>query len=133
VMGPQGPDALGIGLRAFGEVLNGRTGRLKPTMMDQSVIAGLGNLLSDEICWRARIAPRRPVADLDSDEVRRLHSALTQVLRTSVRHGCVPGLSRWLTGARDEPDPTCPRCGTRLAHARINGRTSWWCPRCQPR
>ncbi|BBZ39310.1 Fpg/Nei family DNA glycosylase [Mycobacterium conspicuum] len=133
VTGPQGPDALGIGLRAFRDVLDGRSGRLKPTLMDQSVIAGLGNLLTDEICWRARIAPRRPVAELDADEVRGLHGALTQVLRTSVRHGRVPGLSRWLTGARDEPDPTCPRCGTRLQHGRINGRTSWWCLRCQPR
>lgn len=133
VMGRQGPDALGIGLRAFRDVLDGRSGRLKPTLMDQSVIAGLGNLLTDEICWRACIAPRRPVADLDSDDVRRLHAALTQVLRTSVRHGCVPGLSRWLTGARDDPDPTCPRCGTRLTRGRVGGRTSWWCPQCQPR
>lgn len=133
VMGPQGPDAPGIGLREFRDVLNRRSGRLKPTLMDQSVIAGLGNLLTDEICWRARIAPERKVAELDSDDVRGLHAALTQVLRTSVRHGRVPGLSRWLTGARDEPDPSCPRCGTRLQHGRINGRTSWWCPHCQPR
>lgn len=133
VMGPQGPDALGTGLRAFRDVLIGRSGQLKPTLMDQSVIAGLGNLLTDEICWRARIAPRRSVAELDSDDVRRLHAALTQVLRTSVRHGRVPCLSRWLTGARDEPDPTYPRCGTRLQHGRIGGRTSWWCPQCQPR
>lgn len=59
VMGPQGPDALGISLRAFRDVLDGRSGRLKPTLMNQSVIAGLGNLLTDEICWRARVARRR--------------------------------------------------------------------------
>ncbi|OBJ04509.1 formamidopyrimidine-DNA glycosylase [Mycobacterium alsense] len=132
VTGPQGPDALGLGLRAFREALRGRRGRLKPTLMDQSVIAGLGNLLTDEICWRARISPHRAVADLSPDEVRRLHTAMTGVLRTSVRHGRVPGLPRWLTGVRDEPDPPCPRCGTRLAHARVGGRTSVWCPSCQP-
>jgi formamidopyrimidine-DNA glycosylase len=132
VMGPQGPDALGIDLRAFRDALSGRHGRLKTTLMDQSVIAGLGNLLTDEICWRARMRPTRPVAELDADEVKHLHAAMTQVLRTSVRHGRVPGLSRWLTGVRDEPDPSCPRCGTRLAHGRVGGRTSLWCPRCQP-
>jgi formamidopyrimidine-DNA glycosylase len=132
VMGPQGPDALGLGLRAFRELLSGRRGQLKPTLMDQSVIAGLGNLLTDEICWRARMHPHRSVADLDAGELKRLHVAMTRVLRTAARHGRVPGLARWLTGVRDEPDPSCPRCGTRLAHGRIGGRTSMWCPRCQP-
>ncbi|OBG27226.1 Fpg/Nei family DNA glycosylase [Mycobacterium sp. 852002-51057_SCH5723018] len=131
VTGPQGPDALGLGLPEFRGVLVGRRGRLKPTLMDQSVIAGLGNLLTDEICWRARVAPARPVADVGAEDVKRLHTAMTQVLRTSVRHGRVPGLPRWLTGVRDEPDPHCPRCGTRLARARVGGRTSWWCPSCQ--
>ncbi|WP_406815849.1 Fpg/Nei family DNA glycosylase [Mycobacterium sp. M23085] len=132
VLGPQGPDALGMGLREFRDVLAGRRGRLKPTLMDQSVIAGLGNLLVDEICWRARIRPTRAVAELDDDEVKALHRAMTQVLHTSVRHGRVPGLPRWLTGARDDPDPRCPRCGTHLRHDRIGGRMSFWCPHCQP-
>ncbi|MCV7442506.1 Fpg/Nei family DNA glycosylase [Mycobacterium paraense] len=131
VTGPQGPDGLGIGLPAFRDLLSGRRGRVKPTLMDQSVIAGLGNLLTDEICWRARIAPNRPVAGLDDEDVKRLHAAMASVLRTSVRHGRVPGLPRWLTGVRDEPDPSCPRCGARLAHGRLGGRTSVWCPRCQ--
>jgi formamidopyrimidine-DNA glycosylase len=134
VMGPQGPDALSIGLRTFRDVVVGRpkrARRLKPTLMDQTVIAGLGNLLTDEICWRARIRSTRPVADLDADDVKRLHAAMTQVLRTSVRHGRVPGLPHWLTGVRDEPDPSCPRCGTRLARGRVGGRMSFWCPHCQ--
>ncbi len=134
VMGPQGPDALGIDLRAFRDALKvkrGRSRRLKPTLMDQSVIAGLGNLLTDEICWRARIAPLRPITELDEDDQKRLHTAMTGVLRTAVGHGCVPRLSRWLTGARDDPDPHCPHCGTSLTHRRVAGRTSWWCPHCQ--
>jgi formamidopyrimidine-DNA glycosylase len=132
VIGPQGPDALGLGLREFRATMSGRRGRLKSTLMDQSVIAGLGNLLADEICWRAKLHPSRSVADIDADEVKRLHAAMTGVLRTAVRHGRVPGLPRWLTGVRDEPDPSCPRCGTRLRHGRVNGRTSMWCPHCQP-
>jgi formamidopyrimidine-DNA glycosylase len=131
VMGKQGPDALDLHLRGFREALRGRRGRLKPTLMDQAVIAGLGNLLVDEICWQARLHPSRPVAGLDADEVRLLHTTMRRVLRTSVRHARVPGLPRWLTGARDEPDPSCPRCGSRLSRGRFGGRTSVWCPRCQ--
>ena len=69
--------------------------------------------------------------DRSEDELRRLHATMKRVLRTSVRHARVPGLPRWLTGARDEPDPSCPRCGTRLSRGRTGGRTSMWCPRCQ--
>jgi formamidopyrimidine-DNA glycosylase len=132
VTGPQGPDALFLGLPAFRGALRGRSGRLKPTLMEQSVIAGLGNLLTDEICWRARIAPHRAIPELGDEDVKGLHTAMARVLRTSVPHGRVPGLRLWLTGVRDEPDPSCPRCGTRLARARVAGRTSLWCPRCQP-
>ncbi|WAJ47439.1 Fpg/Nei family DNA glycosylase [Mycobacterium sp. Aquia_216] len=132
VLGPQGPDALGMSLREFRGVLAGRHGQLKPTLMDQSVIAGLGNLLTDEICWRARLRPTHPIAGLEADQVKRVHGAMTQVLRTSVRHGRVPRSSRWLSGVRDEPDPSCPRCGTRLRHGRVGGRMSLWCPHCQP-
>jgi formamidopyrimidine-DNA glycosylase len=131
VMGRQGPDALSIDLRGFREVLKGRRGGLKAMLMDQSVIAGLGNLLTDEICWQASLRPLRSVASLDDDELRRLHATMRRVLRTSVRHGRVPGLPRWLTGVRDDPDPSCPRCGRRLARGRAGGRTSLWCPRCQ--
>ncbi|HEX5255913.1 MAG TPA: DNA-formamidopyrimidine glycosylase family protein [Mycobacterium sp.] len=135
LLGSQGPDALGMGLREFRDVIAGRrkgSRPLKPTLMDQSVIAGLGNLLVDEICWRAKLRPTLPVAELGDDAVKDLHRAMTQVLSTAVRHGRVPGLSRWLTGARDDPDPHCPRCGTRLDHSRVAGRTTLWCARCQP-
>ncbi|OBI50975.1 formamidopyrimidine-DNA glycosylase [Mycobacterium kyorinense] len=133
VMGSLGPDAMDINLAEFRAILAGRRGGLKATLLDQSVIAGLGNLLVDEICWRTRLPPSRPVTALDADEIKQLHTAMRRVLRTAIRHGCVPGLPRWLTGVRDEPDPSCPRCGTRLVRGKVGGRTSVWCPHCQPR
>jgi formamidopyrimidine-DNA glycosylase len=133
VIGPIGPDALDLELRAFRDVLGGRRGAVKPTLMDQSVLAGLGNLLTDEICWRARIRPGRALADLDDDEIRDLHTAMRQILRTSVRHGCVPSLRGWLTRVRDDRAAACPRCGATLRRARIGGRTAVWCPRDQSR
>jgi formamidopyrimidine-DNA glycosylase len=133
IVGDQGPDALTVDAQTFADRLSRRRGALKPALMDQAVIAGLGNLLSDEICWQARITPTRRLTDLEPDEVRRLHTTMRRVLRTSVRHERVPGLPRWLTGVRDDPDPHCPRCGTALRRGHSSGRTTLWCPNCQRR
>jgi formamidopyrimidine-DNA glycosylase len=132
IIGDQGPDALTVGPADFAAALRARRGRLKSALLDQSVIAGLGNLLVDEICWRARLDPARPLAGLDATHLRDLHAAMRRTLRTAVRHGRVPGPRGWLTRVRDEPDGACPRCHTRLAHGRRAGRGTVWCPRCQP-
>nr|WP_079134289.1 hypothetical protein [Streptomyces sp. EN23] len=66
--------------------------------MNRSVLAGLGNLLSDEVLWRARIHPRAPDHDLHADAVRALHGATRRTLRTSVRAERVTPRHSWLTG-----------------------------------
>ncbi|OHU99782.1 Fpg/Nei family DNA glycosylase [Mycobacterium talmoniae] len=133
IVGEQGPDALAVTFDVFAAVLSRRRGQLKPALLDQAVLAGLGNLLTDEICWQARLHPARAVPDLGGADRKALYQAMRRVLRTSVRHGRVPDLRGWLTGVRDAPDPRCPRCRTHLASDRIGGRTSWWCPHCQSR
>ncbi|MFC9183050.1 MULTISPECIES: hypothetical protein [Streptomyces] len=65
--------------------MSGRRGTVKDALVNQSVLAGLGNLLSDEVLWRARIDPRTPARHLDADAVRTLHGAMRRTLRTSVR------------------------------------------------
>jgi formamidopyrimidine-DNA glycosylase len=132
VLDALGPDALGISKAEFDRCLAGR-GRLKARLANQSVIAGLGNLLIDEICWRARVNPLRPASEVDGVEARRLYRQMRSVLRASVRVGYVPGWPSWITGQRDKRDAACPRCRRRLARARVNGRMTVWCPRCQRR
>ena len=132
IIGDQGPDAYDVDAETFRNALIGRRGALKSTLMDQSVLAGLGNMLSDEVLWQARLNPSRSVSNLDDDELRRLHATMRRVLRTSVRHGRIPALRGWLRRVRDAPDPVCPRCGTPLDRHRIGGRMSLRCPRCQP-
>ncbi|MFB9574002.1 Fpg/Nei family DNA glycosylase [Streptomyces yanii] len=127
-----GPDALAVDRAELKELLSGRRGAVKSALMDQSVIAGLGNLLCDEILWRARVAPRTPARDLSGAAYRRLHVAMGRVLRTSVSAGCVPPRRSWLTGRRDDSEPLCPRCGRPLCSGRIAGRRTVWCPHCQP-
>jgi formamidopyrimidine-DNA glycosylase len=127
-----GPDALDLSRGDFAGLLAGRRGRLKSALTDQAVIAGLGNLLADEICWRARVNPLRQARDLDEDEVGTLHRAMRDVLRASIKAERVPPRRTWLTGARDDPGGTCPRCGTPLSRRRASGRMTVWCEHCQP-
>ncbi|MFD8379276.1 Fpg/Nei family DNA glycosylase [Streptomyces sp. NPDC059679] len=132
ILGDQGPDALSVSRAELDERLAGRHGRVKATLTDQSVVAGLGNLLGDEILWRAGINPARRTDELTPEERARLERAMRGVLLTSVQAGHVPTSPSWLTGRRDDPDPHCPRCGSPLRRSRMAGRTTAWCPHCQP-
>jgi formamidopyrimidine-DNA glycosylase len=131
IMGHQGPDALVVPPSEFHGLLTRRRRTLKPALMDQRLIAGLGNLLSDEMLWQARIHPKRLTIDLSESELSTLHRMMRKVLRESLPEGCVPGKPRWLTGHRDM-DRVCPRCHTPLRHQPIGGRTTYWCSKCQP-
>ncbi|MFG2606626.1 Fpg/Nei family DNA glycosylase [Streptomyces sp. NPDC048514] len=128
----QGPDALAVGREEFESALSSRRGHIKTTLMDQAVLAGLGNLLADEILWRAGLRPDSRARDLTSAERRSLYTHMRRTLRSAVTAGCVPPRDSWLTGHRDDEVPTCPRCGTRLLRTRMSGRGTVWCPQCQP-
>jgi formamidopyrimidine-DNA glycosylase len=130
VLGPVGPDALDLARPAFAAALDTRR-RLKTALTDQETIAGLGNLLADEICWQAGVHPLRPCCSLDTERIGALHATMRRILRTSIRHRCVPSLRGWLTRVRAEPGARCPRDGTPLERTRLAGRTTVWCPQHQ--
>jgi formamidopyrimidine-DNA glycosylase len=131
VLAGLGPDALDVTPQELDRILKDRRGAIKATLINQQVIAGLGNLLADEILWRARIHPRRSARSLTAHERHELHGQMRRVLRTSVRAACVPPRPSWLTGARDQRHPGCPRCRTSLCRGSIGGRATVWCPQCQ--
>ncbi|WP_336051905.1 Fpg/Nei family DNA glycosylase [Streptomyces sp. CA2R101] len=131
MMKDQGPDALAVDRPGFDEALAGRRGGIKSALLDQSVLAGLGNLLADEILWRAKLHPARPVGTLTTQELDRMYTALRRTLRSAVAAGRVPPRRSWLTGHRDDADPVCPRCREPLCGGRWAGRHTVWCPRCQ--
>ena len=133
VTGPLGPDAAEVGSERFRELLAPRRGGLKAALMDQRLIAGLGNLMVDEIAWRGRVDPRTPVGRLSRRRVERLWRAMDEVVRESLPTGRVPPAEGWLTKARDEREQRCPRCGARLRRGTVAGRTTVWCGRCQRR
>jgi formamidopyrimidine-DNA glycosylase len=132
ILGDAGPDAADVSFDEFEQRIQGEKRQLKTAMTDQSVVAGLGNLLVDEILWRARIHPKRPTAGLSRSDYRRIYRSMGTVLRQSIPTGRVPPRPSWLTGHRDDPVGDCPRCGTTLRRTRIGGRQTAWCPQCQP-
>src|SRR5947209_13819782 len=114
VTGPLGPDAASLERGRFDELLAGRRGSIKAALMDQRLIAGVGNLLSDEIVWRARMHPATPVRELDARRRGQLDDALRAAVGESTRYGRVPHGKRWLTAVRDNRDAACPRCAAPL-------------------
>ena len=127
----------------LGERLVGRRTSLKAALLDQRTLAGLGNIYVDEALWRARLSPLRPAASLDRNELRRLHRGIRAALEhglarqgSTLRDYRLPDGSGGsmqnefrVYGRRDEP---CDRCGTPIARTQIAGRTTWFCPTCQP-
>jgi formamidopyrimidine-DNA glycosylase len=124
-----GPDAAEVGRDAFRERVGRGTIAIKARLLDQGVIAGVGNLLADETLWRARLSPRRAAGELSVEELDRLRRELRAAVRDAIRNGGVH-TGRFMPAR--ERGGVCPRCGTRLERDTIGGRTTYWCPRCQP-
>ena len=139
-----GPEPLGPRFTAawLAAQLGRRRAPLKAVLLDQRVVAGLGNIYADEALWQARLSPLRPANGLSPEEVGRLTRAIRAALRA--------GIERQGSTLRDyaTPDGTsgsmqeefrvygrdglpCPRCGTTIAKARVGGRGTWFCPHCQ--
>ena len=98
-------------------------------MLDQHAIAGLGNLLVDQILWQARVNPARRVDRLSAEERTRIMRAERRAVRTALERGGVHELS--LLPYR-RPDAACPRDGAPMRRSTVGGRTSYWCSREQP-
>lgn len=131
VTGRLGPDAGDLDEERFLALLEDRRGGVKAALMDQRLLAGIGNELSDEILFHAGIDPRRAVRELGDAERRALFGAVRDVVRASVRHGRIPRREGWITALRGSRDAPCPRCGGRVRADRVGGRTARWCPSCQ--
>jgi formamidopyrimidine-DNA glycosylase len=122
-----GPDAALVGREEFRARVGRGTAPLKARLLDQTVISGVGNLLADEILWRARLGPRRVPNELDT-ELDRLRRSTRAAMRDAIRLGGAHTghlIPHRLRGGR------CPRCRTALERATIGGRTTYWCPVCQ--
>ena len=140
-----GPEPLGSRFTAswLTQRLAARRAPLKAVLLDQRVVAGLGNIYADEALWRSRLNPLRPANDVSPAEAARLHRSIRAALRAGIdRQGST--LSDYRTpegdagGMQDEfrvygrDGEPCSRCGTTISKTRVGGRGTWFCPRCQP-
>jgi formamidopyrimidine-DNA glycosylase len=124
-----GPDAAEVGREAFRARVGAGSAPLKARIMDQSVIAGVGNLLADEALWQARLSPLTPAGELDDEQLDALRRAIRAATRRAIRRG---GVHTGELIPHRERDGHCPRCGTALRRETVGGRTTYWCPREQP-
>jgi formamidopyrimidine-DNA glycosylase len=126
------PDEERLGRDAFTITVGGLKDRvlvgqvpLKARLLDQTRVAGIGNLIADEVLWRAGLDPARPADSLDANEARRLHRHLRKVLADFLADGGSH------TG-RLQPSRIrgghCPRDGVELLRREIGGRTTYSCP-----
>lgn len=152
-LGEEAPDLASLGPDAFDDVRDAAAMRaivrrrdrmLKYLLTDQRAIAGLGNIYSDEVLHRARLAPTRRSGSLDAADVRRLHRALRGVLSEAIDArgsslGDAQYVDLWGAGGSYQAahrvygraGKRCGRCGTVIERAAWAGRSTFWCPGCQ--
>jgi formamidopyrimidine-DNA glycosylase len=121
-----GPDARVITPAQFRAVFARGTAPVKARLLDQDAIAGIGNLLADQVLWQAKVHPAAPVSELTRPDVDRLLRAVRRSVESAVAGGGVHTLP--IVSFRRE-DGHCPRCGAPMQRGTVAGRTTWWCSR----
>jgi formamidopyrimidine-DNA glycosylase len=111
---------------------------LKPVLLDQKVVGGIGNIYADEIIFESLLTPATRLGTLDEPSVARLHAAIQTILGLAVREGVAEILNGKAPTDRDFPrvhgrkGQPCPRCGTTIVKIQFAGRGTYYCPSCQP-
>ncbi|HSK98457.1 MAG TPA: DNA-formamidopyrimidine glycosylase family protein [Euzebyales bacterium] len=132
-----GPDALSLGRAEFGELLARRTERLKTLIVDQHVLAGIGNAYSDEILHVAKLSPFAVAGKLDAEAVDRLHAAMIGVLSEAVDRAVGQDAARLKGEKRSgmrvhaRTGLPCPVCGDTVREVSYAERSFQYCPTCQ--
>ncbi len=138
-MGPE-PLSAAFNTKYLAEALAKRGGPIKAILLDQTLVAGLGNIYADEALWYAQLHPLRPAKSLTAAEVAKLHQAIRQAIRLGIAHRgssysayvTVEGeRGTYLHHAKAYHVEKCDRCGGSIEKKKIAGRTAHFCPHCQ--
>ncbi len=127
-----GPDVMEIGYDTFKKIIQKSRGAIKSTLMNQKLLAGIGNVYSDEILFQSKIHPKKSIAKLNQDSLEDIYHNMKKVLIKATRWQADPHRfsNSYLLSHRDEDDK-CPRCGSQIDTLKISGRTAYFCPNCQ--
>ncbi len=125
-------DALDIDQDEFVEMMRSRRGSLKTALMDQSFIAGIGNVYSDEVLFQAKLDPGVKCSALDDKKLVKLYATMRDVLKTAIINQADPDKfpATYITRRRSEGEP-CPRCSGKIQKRTVSQRSSYVCPKCQ--
>jgi formamidopyrimidine-DNA glycosylase len=138
-----GPEALDVTSSELVNIFAKRKGKIKSALLNQHIMAGLGNIYADESLFEAKINPTQRVDHLSDVKLRNLHKAIRKILRKAIKAGGssidnylnIDGkkgkfqLQHKVYGREGE---RCSRCGAEIKRIKINQRSSCFCPRCQP-
>ncbi|MCF8104225.1 MAG: hypothetical protein K9K64_01970 [Desulfohalobiaceae bacterium] len=130
-----GPDPMdrSFSRETFLGLVTGRKGRLKTALMDQSLLASIGNVYSDEILFQAGFHPGVKISDLGREQLIAIYEVMGRVLESAIEHGADPDRlpADFLIPHRSENDH-CPVCGGPVKRVSLSGRSAYFCPSCQP-
>ena len=137
-----GPEPLEVGFQEFAAVLGKKKGRIKSLLLNQTVIAGIGNIYADEMLFEARIHPETPASSLGKKAVERLYDSMKKILKLAIAEkGSTlqdyrdaegkAGNFQFFHKVYNRKGEPCVVCGTRVRMRRIGGRSSHFCPKCQ--
>ena len=130
------------GARYLQETLSSRRAQIKPLLLDQKVVAGIGNIYVDEILYDARLHPRRKANTLSGEEWKRLHAAILRNLAAGVEHRGTtvrlykdvlnrPGEHQNYLRVFEKQGKPCPGCEGKVVREKVGGRPTHFCPSCQ--
>ncbi len=139
-----GPDALDSKLRVegFAEKIKSRNKTIYQVLMDQTVIAGIGNIYSSDILWEGKVFPFKSAKKLSEEEIKRIYLAMKKVLKSALKlrgtsvsdYRDIDGKSGFYGDRRlvyKRERESCKRCGTKIIRSKKGGRSAYYCPNCQ--
>jgi len=137
-----GPEPLEMSARDFVSLAHHRSRMLKAALLDQSFVAGIGNIYADESLWAARLHPKRLTTSVTPAKLIELHRHIQRLLRLAIRKAGTsvdtysgvngqPGSFQKYLKVYDREGTPCPRCKTRIIRRKLGSRSAHYCPRCQ--
>ena len=138
-----GPEALDLDLQTLKNLLKKHPkAKIKPLLMDQKIIAGIGNIYSDEILFASKVNPLRQAKSLKDEEIRLIHQNIGKILKDAIKYRG-SSVEYYLDACGQKGDyakrhrvyqkegQNCPRCGAVIKRLKLGGRSAHFCPRCQ--